>query len=60
MPWPRISRSVEGQATSNISDELSSLMPSARAVVVAGAAHMVVGDDNAVFMAETRGFLNSV
>ncbi len=40
--------------------ELSSLMPTARAIDVAGAAHMVAGDDNAVFMAETTDFLNSV
>lgn len=41
-------------------DELRQLIPQARAVDVAGAGHMVVGDDNTVFLRAVAPFLDSL
>lgn len=40
--------------------ELLELMPRATAIDVAGAAHMVAGDDNAIFVDETTAFMASL
>jgi pimeloyl-ACP methyl ester carboxylesterase len=40
--------------------ELLELIPGATAIDVAGAAHMVAGDDNAVFVEQTEEFLRSL
>ncbi|MFE3290813.1 alpha/beta fold hydrolase [Rhodococcus sp. NPDC059234] len=41
-------------------DELLGLIPHASAVNVSAAGHMVAGDDNAVFVAEVGGFLDTL
>ncbi|MEB3071706.1 alpha/beta fold hydrolase [[Mycobacterium] vasticus] len=41
-------------------DELLQLIPAATVVDVAGAAHMVAGDDNAVFVEQMTGFLHAL
>lgn len=40
--------------------ELLELMPGATAIDVAGAAHMVAGDDNAIFVDQTTAFMRSL
>ena len=40
--------------------ELLEMMPHATAIDVAGAGHMVAGDDNAIFVDHTTAFLNSL
>jgi pimeloyl-ACP methyl ester carboxylesterase len=40
--------------------ELLDMMPHATAIDVAGAGHMVAGDDNAIFVDHTTAFLNSL
>jgi pimeloyl-ACP methyl ester carboxylesterase len=55
---------VRGAMSDIVSDEgvseLKAALPAASVVGVAGAAHMVAGDDNAVFVEATRDFLRAL
>lgn len=46
--------------TADGADELLELIPTATAIDVAGASHMVAGDDNAVFIDYTKDFLQGL
>jgi pimeloyl-ACP methyl ester carboxylesterase len=55
---------VRGMLSDIVSDagaaELLELIPGATAIDVAGAGHMVAGDDNAIFVDETTAFMRSL
>lgn len=57
MPTLLVRGAMSDVVSADGADELLELIPSATAIDVAGASHMVAGDDNAVFVEHTNEFL---